>query len=178
MKKIVLTAPHGNEYLNDVIAKHIAETLRDKLLQDDWGVSNFINVLPRSSGDMNRPKTRDTIYRNMVRNAISCMPNMVLDIHGYPPDTDSPMRKHEMVVLRSYKEGQAEFAEKYYNCLCQVNKGQFDIGIQNAEAENDIVREALEFKVPAVLVEHVEDGPVGAFANIHFEALKLLFGGI
>lgn len=171
---VCLSDCHGNPYLNDVITSYITETLRDLLLDSGYEVKTHINVGPRSTVDLNRPQGRSATYRKLLRETLKEHPDFLLDIHSYPTDSLSPMRDYDIVVLRSYREGQAEFAEGYYKILKQVAGKEFRIGCLDASQENDIVKEALEFRVPAVLVEHAEDGPVGAFAKLHFEVIKRL----
>ena len=142
--KIVLTAPHAHGYLNDVIASYITEELRDLLSNYGFDVETFINALPRSSMDMNRPPARNTGYRTIVREALKKKPDFLLDIHGFPANTDGPLRGHDIVVLVSYPGEQEMMAGKYYDVLRRVVKTKLRVGYQPATAANDVVKEAME----------------------------------
>jgi len=171
--KIFLTACHGNLFLNDVIAPHIVGELSRLLGKDGHDVSIFINTTPRSLGDMNRPSTRGTPWRRNLEYQIKLyQPDFLIDIHGYPDCTDSPLHGHDIVVLNSYPKLQKDLPEIYYNLLLQ--DPTLKVGLQNASLENDIVKRSYELGTPAVLVEHNESGPVGRYALAHVRAINNL----
>jgi hypothetical protein len=168
MSYIVLTVPHGSPYLDDVIAPFIVDQL-EKLLKPNHVVLSLVNKMPRSFGDMNRPTTRGTPYRRVIDAVLRSdnKPDFLLDIHGFPDNTDSSLGGNDMVVLRSHKL-QKGLPANYHRLLNKYKvEKNFKIGIQNASAENDVVTQAVKSGVPAVLIEHNESGPVGSFAQTH-----------
>ena len=103
MAYIILTAPHGHEFLNDVITPYVVDELDKMLTKNGHTVLALVNKIPRSFGDMNRQSTRDTPYRRTIETVVRSenKPDFLLDIHGFPDDTDSPLGGHDIVVLRS-----------------------------------------------------------------------------
>jgi hypothetical protein len=170
--KIFLSAPHANPFLNDVIAGHIVGQLSTLLSTNGHEVSIFVNQSPRSYGDMNRPSTRDTPWRRNLEYQLKLhKPDFLLDIHGFPDCTDSPLHGFDIVVLNSYPRIQKEIPNIYYNLL---KDSTLNVGIQDATLENDVVKRSFELGVPAVLVEHNESGPVGGYALAHIRAINNL----
>jgi hypothetical protein len=170
--KIFLTAPHGNAFLNDVIAPHIVGELSRILGKDGHDVSIFVNQQPRSYGDMNRPSTRGTPWRKNLEYQIKLYrPDFLLDVHGFPDNTDSSLHGYDMVVLNSYPKIQGKLPETYHSLF---KDPMIKVGLQEASLENDIVKRSFELGTPAVLVEHNESGPVGRYALAHARAINSL----
>ena len=177
MAYIILTSPHGHPYLDDVIASHIVNELENLLKPVGHNVLSLVNKIPRKFGDMNRPSTRDTPYRRVIDAVLRSdnKPDFLLDVHGFPDNTDSPLGGNDIVVLRSHKL-QKRLPADYHKLLNKYNTENFKIGIQSATAENDVVIQSIKSGVPAVLIEHNESGPVGSFARIHALVLEELLG--
>ena len=174
MAYIILTAPHGSQFLDDVIAPFIVDELEILLKNQGHEVIPLINRLPRSFQDMNRPASRNTSYRKVMDAVLTSQnkPDFLLDIHGFPDNTDSPLKNHDIVVLRSYPRMQKDLPATYRRLFEKFRVDKLKIGIQNASVENDVVKQALKNKVPAILVEHNELGPVGVFAQTHLLVLN------
>jgi len=171
--KVIVTAPHGNKFLNDVIAGHIIKHLVKLLDKTDIQYETFINEEPRSSGDQNRPPARDSPYREALRESLVEGADLLLDIHGFPNSTTSPFKGHDIVVLRSYKT-QGTLPAYYYYLLKNVSDPTMKVGLLPATAENDVVKEALEHGIPAILIEHNESQASELLAKIHCKCLKII----
>jgi hypothetical protein len=172
---VLISVCHGHEFLNDVIASYIGENIH-KELEFEKGIvcEVLINSLPRSLGDMNRKETRGTPFRNAVDEALDEKPIITLDVHGFPDSTDSPFKNYDIVVLIS-RPDQKEIAIKYFNILKNIIKDtDLKLGLLPATADNDIVNQAMEHEVPAVLIEHNESGSPELFAKIHAKAIKVI----
>jgi len=164
---VIITAPHGHPFLNDVVATPIVRNLEKLLHNTDITFEAFVNLEPRSSGDMNRPSTRGTPFRNLIEEAMKEGADFLLDIHGFPDSTTSPFKGYDIVVLQSYKR-QGPLPDLYCKNLKKYAKDyKLKIDLQTASLENDVVKQAYEYGIPAVLVEHNELGPPETYAIIH-----------
>jgi len=172
---VLITCPHGNRWLNDVIASYIGENIYKELEHEpNISCEVLVNTLPRSFGDMNRSETLGTPYRNSIEESLNEKPVILIDIHGFPDSTGSPFKGYDIVVLISYPE-QKEMATRYFNILRNITKdSDLKLGLMPATAENSVVKQALEHRIPAVLIEHNESGSSELFAKIHAKAIKVI----
>jgi len=124
---------------------------------------------------MNRPQTRGTNFRNKVERAMSEGADFLLDIHSYPDSTESPFQGLDIVILNSYPKLQGTIPSIYYTKTKRIAKQYgLKVDLQSATLENDIVKQAIEYEIPAVLVEHNELGPPETYALIHLDVLREL----
>jgi hypothetical protein len=175
MPKCILVAPHGHRFLSDVIAVPVLRAIIQHL--EDWNIRHewYINEAPRSEGDMNRPWTRGTEFRNVVDEAFSRGADLVVDVHSFPASTKTmPFRGMDMVVLDRYRV-QEDLPEMYCSLLQMHDRiNGLKIGMGGTHLENDIVKRAYEFGIPAVLVEHNECGPAGLYGFLNACAIRAL----
>ena len=176
---ILLTVPHGglDGFINDVAAIPVAKTLSSLLTEHGIAHDLLINSEPRSMVDMNRKESRGTQYRETIDSVLrEGNVDFLLDIHSYPSTVSSMFRGYDMIPLESYKE-QGNLPKMYAKMLMTLYpKSGLAITTMKADNENDVVKRAYEFGVPAVLVEHDECGPVTQYAYLNFLAIKSIVG--
>jgi hypothetical protein len=105
----------------------------------------------RRDVDLNRWPARNTEYRRTIRRYLQSAerPRLLLDIHSYPAETDrSGWAENSLVLLW-------EGAQLYPQSILELSRRSGALLVRGER--NDIIDEAHENAVPAVLLEFNED---------------------
>jgi hypothetical protein len=164
MKNILLTVPHskclGNkDHICDYLAEKAAKNLRKKF-------ESSILILAdqnRTFIDYNRKKARNSKWRENIRKIIlSKNIDFLLDIHSFPPTSDSfgffedTKSLPEIVLLDSYYDG--KFLDKFTSInfnnylLSYKIKSKLLVG-----GDNDITLDGRKYNIKSILIEYNED---------------------
>lgn len=122
--------PHDYDYCAKRVAEIIAQELNARLFMADR---------QRDGGDLNRPETRDTSWRQGILRTITPS-TVLLDIHSYPKD-DPDWSDYAIVILTA--EG-AEDMEFYCMLKRNLENQGFKTAILEADYPNDIIYTARE----------------------------------
>lgn len=160
MARILLTVPHAvcrNEedktsHFCDVVAEGAARKLFDHLTSKGHKVMLRVGDINRIENDLNRPESRDTDFRKRVEKDFS-RADFLLDVHSYPQEHVS--WNSDLVLLKWNQNGQ-DNRELVADLLGELAHADLDVATAHAEKPDDIVSQALEHNLPALLVEFSE----------------------
>jgi hypothetical protein len=155
------------------VAEEAARSLAGTLEKDNPGdqVILYVGNVYRETGDLNRRATRSTSFRQSIRHHLRNGTSLLLDIHSFPSDsswaqeavavTDGSI--HDELVILDNKPGETAWVIELFRFL----KGQgIRVLYRMGSLANDIVREARDHGVPAVLLEFHE-----ALSSTRIEAI-------
>lgn len=160
MARILLTVPHAvcrneedkSNHFCDVVAEGAARKLFDYLTDKGHKVMLRVGDVNRIENDLNRPESRDTDFRKRVETDFK-RADFLLDVHSYPQEHVS--WNSDLVLLKWNQNGQ-DNRELVADLLGELAHADLDVATAHAEKPDDIVAQALENKLPAVLVEFSE----------------------
>jgi len=176
-KTLLLTGPHAfcNKHnINKTISEtgHYCDSIVDKTLllfrekfTEKFNYSKNIKIISnnklRSDCDMNRfycnkekiRETRNEKFRQDITKELETTNiYFLLDIHSFPKDTEN--KNHDMYIL--WQDEQQRYADDLILYITQHTENtNINIGIYKGE-NNDIIKEAHEKKIPALLLEFKE----------------------
>lgn len=160
MAKIILSAPHAycrsesDKILHfcDVIAGPAAEELNKRLQAAGHETFLHIGNINREDMDLNRPESRETEFRKKLAEDFP-KADLLIDCHSTPR---SRVHWSEDIVLLKWKNDEVDNRHfVYYLAECLI-KDDLDVAITYAQAQDDIVDQALRHRLPAILVEFSE----------------------
>lgn len=160
MARILITAPHAvcrndedkQNHFCDVVCERAARKLFDYLTSNGHKVMLRIGDINRIETDLNRPEARDTDFRKRVEKDFG-RADFLLDVHSYPQEHVS--WNSDLVLLKWNQHGQ-DNRDLVADLLGRLAKADLDVATAHAEKPDDIVSQALEHDLPAVLVEFSE----------------------
>jgi len=148
--KYIVTAPHAElnpaePHPHDWAARDVAIALSRRL-----GAKLHLADRPRAKGDLNRPSTRGTTWRQNILKSIR-KGDVLLDIHSYPASTDTDnWHKYDFVVLKSH--GAAD-PRMIVSLVENLHAKGYRAEIAESSVKNDIVETAAKRGARAVLIE-------------------------
>lgn len=111
-----------------------------------------VGDINRMETDLNRPESRDTEFRKRIE-ADFKRADFLLDVHSYPQEHVS--WNSDLVLLKWNQKGQ-DNRELVADLLGRLAHADLDVATAHAEKPDDIVSQALEHNLPAILVEFSE----------------------
>lgn len=166
---ILITVPHGHcvpgaeKRACDKMAKKAAQLLAQKL-----NAKLFLSTHYRADTDLNREEARITQFRNEIRNQLQCCRKnrlncLLLDIHSFP---EGSLKKEQCEKGQNIQEIKNEpplyiihlFYDNGLVNIIHKNLQKIDssIPVFLGSLDNDIMLEAMYYKVPSIIIEFKE----------------------
>jgi len=150
----ILTVPHGFRPTDDIIAYDVGKRVAKILREMGYRIAFHYNMRPREKIDMNRRVSKNTQFRRAIRKSIARGAKLLFDCHSFCPQTTQMDWSPNEILLVLMPDSSDIHSAKYfirkyasYGVMCKsVETGRV----------NDIIIEAFDNNIPAVLVEHNE----------------------
>lgn len=179
--EVLLSVPHGGKG-NDVIAPEVARSLFEMLKRDGFNVALVLSPADRLDVvDMNRPQSRDSMFRQELAKFLEQRPRLHLDIHSFPKYY--PLYEGQDVVLLHTPELQDEAWLHHYSRLLvrgatELGFRGFSVMVAPHQHVDDVVAHGVELGVGRdcnMLAEHNESAEAALLALAHRWAIDHVF---
>jgi len=160
MAKIIISVPHSFcrglddiiRHYCDVVAARAARGLTRRLTDAGHEILLHMADVNREALDLNRPESRPSKFRKALAKDFS-KADFLLDCHSFQ---GALLHWETDIVLLKWDDGQVNNRSLVWRFSDCLTRKDLNVATTNAEAHDDIVQDALQNGLPAILAEFSE----------------------